>query len=445
MTTARPIKLRIRALAGPMILANLSVPLLGIVDTAILGHLSDSRYLSAVAISTSLLAFIYWGFGFLRMGTTGASAQAHNDKEGAGLLIKALAFSWAIAALILLGGNLLGHIGLSIMNADEVLHPLAQSYLSIRLYSAPAVLGTYVVVGWLIGQQQTRWPLAIAVTSNILNIGLDYLFIIKWGYQSDGAAAASAISEYCGFCLALWSVRMPLARMLRLGIQQTWSYGPSLKALFSSNLQLFIRTAALLFSIAFFTAQSAALGQNELAANAILLQLMMISAYGLDGFAHAAEALVGEAYKRRDPNILMAVCRACTNYCAITAIAVSALLFLLKPLIITGMTDLPAVNGLLNEYYFWLVWLPLLCAPSYLLDGIYIGALKTRAMQWCMIFCVCAVYLPLWAATRHWDNHGLWLTFSVFNLARGISLATLFKQSVLKNLPARKSEARYHS
>ncbi|RNL66392.1 MATE family efflux transporter [Zhongshania marina] len=435
----RQIHRRIRALAWPMILANLSVPLLGIVDTAILGHLGDSRYLSAVAISTSLLAFLYWGFGFLRMGTTGASAQTANMQESAGLLLKALLLSLVIALFILLAGHKLSHLGLRLMNADSTLLPLAQSYLHIRLFSAPAVLATYVVIGWLIGQQNTRWPLLIAIGTNVLNIALDYLFIVKLNLHSDGAAIASVISEYCGFGLALWAVRSSLKHSISFGIKQTWRYGPQIKQLLSSNLQLFIRTAALLFSFAFFTAQSAALGQNQLAANAILLQLMMISAYGLDGFAHAAEALVGEAYKHRDAQMLIATCRACAKYCAITAVTVSAALFLLEPPIIMVMTDLTAVRELVRDYYGWLVWLPILCAPSYLLDGIYIGTLKTKAMQWCMLFCVCLVFLPLWGLSQHWGNNGLWFAFCIFNLARGLSLALMFRRCVLKELKASSS------
>lgn len=423
---------RIRALAWPMILANLSVPLLGVVDTAILGHLGDSRYLSAVAISSSLLAFLYWGFGFLRMGTTGASAQAQvNTNASTGLLIKALALSTLIALSVFLAGHPLSDLGLSLMNADDTLQPIARSYLHIRLYSAPAVLGTYVVVGWLIGQQQTRWPLAIAVLTNILNIALDFVLVIKLNLHSDGAAIASVISEYCGLGVALWSVRAPIRQVISLGIRHAWSYGPSLKQLLSSNVQLFVRTAALLFSFAFFTAQSATIGQDQLAANAILLQLMMISAYGLDGFAHAAEALVGEAYSRKNRALLVSTCRACAKYCAVTAILVSAALFLLKSPVISLMTDLPAVRLLSSEYYTWLIWLPLLCAPSYLLDGIYIGALKTQTMQWSMLFCVGLIYLPLWAATQHWGNNGLWFAFSMFNLARGISLALLLPRYVL--------------
>jgi multidrug resistance protein, MATE family len=438
MTPSEQADSRIRSLAWPMILANLSVPLLGLVDTAILGHLGDSRYLSAVAISSSLLAFLYWGFGFLRMGTTGASAQAQiKTARSTGLLLKALTLSTTIALCVILAGQQLGYIGLKLMNTSDAIQPLANSYLHIRLYSAPAVLATYVIVGWLIGQQQTRWPLIIAVATNILNIALDYMLIVNFDLRSNGAATASVISEYWGLALALWAVRAPLIEAYQKGAKQYWIAGPNAKQFLSSNFQLFVRTAALLFSFAFFTAQSAALGQNQLAANAILLQLMMVSAYGLDGFAHAAEALIGESYGRNDRVMLIATCRSCAKYCAVTAVTVSAGLFLLKSPILSLMTNLPSVSDLASQYYIWLIWLPIVCAPSYLLDGIYIGALKTEAMQWSMLLCVCVVYLPLWALTQQWGNHGLWLAFSIFNLARGASLAFLFGRNILRQTQAK--------
>jgi len=426
---------RVWALAWPMILANLSVPLLGLVDTAILGHLSDSRYLSAVAISTSLLAFLYWGFGFLRMGTTGASAQLlHKPQDANALLLKAAALSLFIAAFIWLGGIALSNIGLRLMNTPASLIELAQSYLHIRLFSAPAVLCTYVIVGWLIGRQQTRWPLIIAVTTNGVNIALDYVFIVGFDMSSDGAALASAISEYCGLAIGLWAVRDALIATLGHGLRRSWQYGPALKQLLNSNVHLFIRTAALLFSFAFFTAQGASFGQATLAANAILLQLMLVSAYGMDGFAHAAEALIGEAFAqgRRDALLKIVVC--CARYCLATALGASLLLWLGEGQILNLMTDIAAVRNIASGHYVWLIVLPLLCAPSYLLDGVFIGALKTEAMQWTMLASVILIYLPVWLLSKELGNHGLWLSFCAFNLARSVSLGALFKPAILKPL-----------
>lgn len=424
---------RVYLLAWPMIIANLSVPLLGLVDTAILGHLADSRYLSAVAISTSLLAFLYWGFGFLRMGTTGASAQLLNDTENSSaLLIKAMVLALLIALIVMLAGRLALDSGLQLMNTSEQLMPLARNYLAIRLLSAPAVLCTYVVVGWLIGRQQTRWPLIIAVCTNLLNIVLDYFFIIVFEQHSDGAARASAISEYGGLILALWAVRRSIAGAWTNGMAKSWARGPAFRQLLSNNRQLFVRTVALLFSFAFFTAQGATFGQASLAANAILLQLMMVSAYGMDGFAHAAEALCGEAYSRRDRRELLRITRVCGYYCGVTAVMASLLLWLGQNSILSIMTGLAAVNEIASAHYFWLIALPLLCAPSYLLDGIFIGALQTRAMQWSMLGCVGIVYLPVWFLSQDSLNHGLWFSFCAFNLARGLSLGWLYSALIVK-------------
>jgi MATE family multidrug resistance protein len=426
---------RVWSLAWPMILANLSVPLLGLVDTAILGHLSDSRYLSAVAISTSLLAFLYWGFGFLRMGTTGASAQLLNKpKDANALLLKAAALSLVIALLIWIAGLALSNLGLQLMNTPDSLLDLARSYLHIRLFSAPAVLCTYVIVGWLIGRQQTRWPLIIAVTTNGVNIGLDWLFIIGLDMSSDGAALASAIAEYCGLLIGLWAVRRAIIANLHQGLRYSWQYGPALKQLLNSNIHLFIRTAALLFSFAFFTAQGATFGEATLAANAILLQLMLVSAYGMDGFAHAAEALIGDAFAQGKRGELARICLCCARYCFATAVLASVLLWLGEGRILDLMTDIDAVRLMASAHYGWLILLPLLCAPSYLLDGIFIGALKTQAMQWSMLASVMLIYLPVWLLSKELGNHGLWLSFCAFNLARSLSLSLVFKSSILKPL-----------
>ncbi|WP_373083351.1 MATE family efflux transporter [Zhongshania sp.] len=423
---------RVWALAWPMILANLSVPLLGLVDTAILGHLSDSRYLSAVAISTSLLAFLYWGFGFLRMGTTGASAQLlSRPKDANALLLKAAALGLTIAAFIWVAGLALSEIGLGLMNTPDALLPLAKSYLHIRLFSAPAVLCTYVIVGWLIGRQQTRWPLIIAVTTNGVNIVLDWLFIIVLEMSSDGAALASAISEYCGLAIGLWAVRSAVIETLRQGLRFSWRYGPALSQLLNSNVHLFIRTAALLFSFAFFTAQGAVFGQSTVAANAILLQLMLVSAYGMDGFAHAAEALIGEAFSEGRRDALASVSACCARYCLATALGASLLLWLGQGPTLNLMTDIEAVRHIANSHYGWLIIMPVICAPSYLLDGVFIGALKTQAMQWSMLASVAIIYLPVWLLSKGLENHGLWLSFCAFNLARSLSLALLYKPLVL--------------
>lgn len=417
---------RLWTLAWPLILGNLSVPLLGLVDTAVLGHLEDSRYLSAVAIGTSLLAFLYWGFGFLRMGTTGAAAQARLRADRSALLFKAIVLALLIASALLLLRPLLIALGLAAMDAPSNLRDLSSRYLEIRLLSAPAVLVTYCMVGWLVGRQQTRWPLIIALVTNISNILLDLLFVVGLGWKSEGAALASVIAEYSGLGLGLYVLRHNLRDIVAMGLATAWRTGQRMGQLITSNRHLFVRTAALLFSFAFFTAQGAAMGQNILAANAILIQLVLAAAYGMDGFAHATEGLVGEAWAARDRQRFTAICRQCFLWCGVSALVASAALWLGRELIVTTMTDLPEVRAVAQQYFYWALLIPLISVACYVLDGIFIGAMATRALQWCMVVSVAAVFLPVWWLTREWGNQGLWFSFAAFHIARGASLALAF-------------------
>ncbi len=424
---ATPLNTKVWSLAWPMMLANLSVPMFGLVDTAVLGHLANSHYLSAVAIGSSLLSLCYWAFGFLRMGTTGASAQSQRADADC-VLFKALLTGLALGLAIWLAAPLLRGPGLQLMNADAALRPLADEYLQLRLISAPAVLANYAVVGWLLGQQRARWPLAIALCSNFANIALDLLLIIGLDMASAGAAIASVISEYLGFGLGLFAVRGALARALRRGISDSLRGGVPIHRFLRSNAQIFVRTTALLFSFSFFTAQGAAQGEVILAANAILLQLVLAAAYGMDGFAHAAEALAGRAYSEGNRPAFIAVCKTCGRWALYSATAASLLLLLGEQPLLEAMTSIHAVRTTASQYYGWLVLLPLLSVACYCYDGIFIGTLHTAAMQYCMLISVFAVYLPLWQLCQHWGNHGLWLAFAAFNAARGLSLAWCFQR-----------------
>lgn len=411
-------------LAWPMILANLSIPALGLADTAMLGHLSSGQFLSAAALGSSVLTLIFWSFGFLRMGTTGASAQAATS-DGAEVLVKALLLGGILGSLIALVHQPLAHLAMAFMQAPESLRPLSEEYLAIRLQSAPAVLCVYGISGWLIGQRNTRTPLAIAVLINTLNIALDYLFIIHWQWQSAGAAWASVVSEVTGLILALAICRRALTRLGQEGWRRALQVGQGAGQFLADNGRIFLRTAALLFAFLFFTIQGADLGDNTLAANAILLQLIMASAYGMDGFAHAAEALCGRAFANRDRRTFGALCQACAEWSLLSAVLVTLALALLKQEIIQLMTDLPALRQLAGQYYPWMLAFPLISVGSYVLDGIFIGALRTRAMQWAMLTCVFGIYLPCWYLTQGLGNHGLWLSFAVLNASRSLILALL--------------------
>lgn len=416
-------------LAWPMILSNSTVPLLGIVDTAILGHLNSSIYLGAVAVGSSIMTFMLWAFGFLRMGTTSFSARAYGQKDGHLIRLifaQATLLAASIGVLLLLIVPWLLPFALDWMQPEPAVREWAERYCRIRLFSAPAALMTYACIGWFIGQQDTRSPLLILVVANALNIGLDWLFIMHWDYKSVGAAWATVCAEYLALLLGLWMIRRRLQRtagsMPWIQLKQWWRYADMIRV----NRHLFVRTLSLLLVMTFFTAQGAQTNNTILAANAILLQLLLLTSHGLDGFAHAAEALVGKAIGARRLQSFYQTCRDTSIWALVTALAFSAVFFLAAQPIAHIFTALPEVISATLEYMPWLWLMPLLAVWSYQLDGIFIGTGQTQAMQYSMIIAAFGVFFPLWWLTQPLGNHGLWLSFSVFNISRALLLGGIF-------------------
>ncbi|MEP5567849.1 MAG: MATE family efflux transporter [Halioglobus sp.] len=425
METTKQLDHKIWGIAWPAILSNISIPLLGLVDSAILGHLDSSLYLGSVALGAALLSFLYWGFSFLRMGTTGLVARA----EGAGdtfgsilVLARSAVLALVLAGLVILLHRPLINLGLILMSPADDLLALARSYANIRIASAPAVLVTYTIVGWFIGRQNTRWPMLIVIVTNLVNIGLDFLFIMGMGMNSDGAALATVIAEYLGCCIAIIAVWKQLPATDMIGIRGALRNVSAYKQLLKSNRHLFVRTICLLFSFAFFTAQGENFGSEVLAANALMLQLLMFAAYGMDGFAFAAEGLVGQRLGGRDLAGFGRAVTRCSLWTMVAAGAMSLSFLALQWPLINTLTDIGSVKELMSEYFPWLIILPLMAAPSYLLDGVFIGAAETRYMMSTMLLSVMLVYLPLWYLCAGLGNHGLWLAFTAFNLSRGVTL-----------------------
>ena len=428
-TVSRSTHTRVWALAWPMILSNISQPLLGLIDTAILGHLGSARYLAAVAVGSSILAFLYWAFGFLRMGTTGLTAQALgrlDTQDVWRILGRSLVLALALGLALTLLAYPLSTLAVALMSPSETVGNLAESYCRIRMLSAPAALASYAVVGWYVGRQNTRVPLLLLVLTNSLNVLLDLLFIVVLGWQSDGAALATVVAEYCGLILAV-------GLLVRYARQQDLSWRTALisklaeySELLRVNRHLFVRTICLLFSIAFFTAQGARMGEAVVAANAILINLLFLTAFGMDGFAHAVEALVGEAVGAGQQDDFDSAVASCAQWSVVTAVLFCSVFLFGRDIIPTLFTNVDEILVQIDRYYPWLIALPLLAVASYLLDGIFIGATRTLAMRNSMLLCVLLVYLPSWYLFRGLDNHGLWLAFTLFSGARGITLGYAF-------------------
>ncbi|WP_227519810.1 MATE family efflux transporter [Mangrovitalea sediminis] len=421
---------RLWSLAWPLMLTNITVPLLGLVDTAVLGHLSQPDYLAAVAVGANLFSVLYWAFGFMRMGTTGLVAQARGRGDGAAvnrLLLQSLLLGLAIGLLIILLQWPLIHIGLHLMQASPAVTVLATDYADIRIWSAPAVLCQYTVVGWLIGVQYPRGPMLVMIAANGLNMLLDITFVTGLGWNSSGVALATLLAEYLATGLGLWLVWRQRPRDEPIAFERLWHWRDYADIL-HVNRYLLVRTLCLLLTFAFFTAQGARQGDTIVAANAVLLTFLMLISNGLDGFANGAEALVGEAVGRRDKALFKAVCVTALRWALLAAVLFSLVFLIGGHLIIAGLTDIPAVLTTAGDYLPWVWILPLAAVWSYLLDGIFIGAVQTRAMQNTMLASVFLIFLPAWWLTRPFGNHGLWFALTLFMLSRGLTLGWGFRR-----------------
>jgi MATE family multidrug resistance protein len=376
-------------IAAPMILSNVSVPLLGMVDTGVVGHLESPVYLGAVAIGATIFGFIYTGMNFLRMGTTGIAAQRFGAGDNDGLRVslgQAVIVALMIAAALIALQIPIAETALRLIGGDADVQTYAHEYFSIRIWSAPGTLANYVLIGWFLGLQNARVPLLIFLTINITNIVLDLIFVLGLGMKVDGVALASVIAEYSGLLVALVFVaralrehtgQWPLARLFRLR---------AYKAFFSVNGNLLVRTMALMFTFAFVTAQGARLGGLVLAANAVLMNIQLLTSMALDGFAHAAEALVGKAIGQKNRDALQRSVRLSLKWSLTFAIGFCLLYLLFGPLLIRILTDLADVRDTAMRYLPWLILSPLVSVWSYLYDGVYVGATRARDMRNIMVF-----------------------------------------------------------
>ena len=420
-----------------MILSNVSVPLLGMVDTGVVGHLDSPVYLGAVAIGSMIFSFLYMGMNFLRMGTTGIAAQSYGARDNDGMRVslgQAVIVALTLALLMIVMQWPIGQLAMNLIGASESIEANALGYFSIRIWSAPGTLANMVLIGWFIGLQNARVPLLIFLTINLTNITLDLFFVLVLGMKVDGVALASVIAEYSGLVVGLVFAASELRR--RAG---HWPVSKLVEwreyaAFFAINGNLFIRTMALIFTIAFVTAQSARMGDVILAANAVLMNLQNLTAFGLDGFAHAAEALVGKAIGEKRREAFIAAVQISLKWSLIFAVGFSLCYWAGGPLLIAVLTDLPEIREAATRYLPWLIVSPLTSVWSYLYDGVYVGATRAREMRNIMVISALFVFLPAWYLLQGYGNDGLWLAFVIFLASRGIGMHIGYRRKVLPSI-----------
>ena len=420
-------------IAAPMILSNISVPLLGMVDTGVTGHLENAVYLGAVAIGATIFGFIYAGFNFLRMGTTGITAQCFGADDNDGLKValgQSLVVALAIAVGLIVLQAPIGALSMRLLGPEPDIATHAISYFDIRIWSAPATLANYALIGWFLGLQNARVPLYIVLAINLTNIVLDLVFVLGLGMKVEGVAAASVIAEFAGLLVgsifAIGFLRRHGGHMVRSRLTTLSEYA----AFFSVNAHLLVRTMALMFSFAFVTAAGARLGGLVLAANAVLMNLVHLMSFALDGFAHAAEALVGKAVGARNGPALRRSVVLTMQWSLYVSIGFSVVYAAAGGAIVSLLTDIPEVVATAGDFLPWMILLPVVAVWSYLFDGVFVGATRAKEMRDIMLISSFLVFVPAWYVFRPLGNHGLWLALTLFLASRGIGMYYYYRTRV---------------
>ncbi|MFQ6551578.1 MATE family efflux transporter [Aestuariibius insulae] len=419
---------RVLKVAGPIVLSNATVPILGLVDTGVVGQMGEAAPIAAVGVGAAMITAIYWIFGFLRMGTTGLVGQAigaENRDEVSLLLTRALLIGAAagIALIVLQWPLFAGAMALS--PSTPQVEALARDYMTIRIWSAPAAISLYGLTGWLIAQERTRAVLVIQLWMNGFNIALSVLFVLGLGWGVPGVAAATFVAEWTGLALALWLARDAFARPVWR--DRTRILEPDkLKRMAIVNTDIMIRSVLLQAIFLSFMLLGGYFGEVPQAANQILVQFLFVTAYAMDGFAFAAEAIVAQAMGAKRPR---AVRRGSllTSFWGLAICTLLAILFWAAgPAIIDRLTTAPEVQQAARAYLPWMIAAPILGVAAWMLDGIFIGATRSRDMRNMMILSALVYAVALWPLMQAFANHGLWIALLLSFVVRGLTLGARY-------------------
>ena len=425
---------QILQLAVPNIISNFSIPLLGAVDTALMGRLETEHYLGAVGIGAVLFSFIYWGFGFIRMVTTGLTAQAYGENNYAecGLLLQR-SFSIGVIGsfLLLILQWVLADVSFALIDTSPEVEKLARTYFHIRIYAAPATLCLHAFHGVFLGLQNAHYPTVLTILVNLINVVLNLVFVNMLGMKVEGVALATVIAQYVGLILAITLfLRSYLNLITTWNLRLIVSYS-KMKRFLSISGDIFIRTLCLVFSLAYFTAKSASLSDTFLAINTILLQYINLMSYAIDGFAFAAESMIGKFKGAQDLQNLKRTTLQIFLWSFLFGGTVLLIFALFGEQLLYLFTDKLKLVEQAKPYLVWIIIAPVVNVAAYVWDGIYLGATASKPLRNSMIVSMLlfltAVYLFI-----PYGNHGLWGAFTLLLIARGISLTVLAPKHLFK-------------
>lgn len=419
-------------LAIPNIITNITVPLLGMVDTAIAGHLESELYIGAIAVGAIIFNFIYWNFSFLRMGTSGFTAQAYgagNEQETVRVLLRSLFVAFTAGLLIIVLQSLLIYIAFFFIQASPETQQYASVYFHIYVWAAPFVLGMYTMTGWYIGMQDAKTPMFVSIATNVINIALSFLFVYGFGMQLKGLALGTALAQFISFGLTLfiWNKKYGyLKKYLSFDFVKRFA---EFKPFFKVNRDIFLRSLALVLVTTFFTSASAKIGDTFLAVNSLLMQLFILFSYMMDGFAYAAEALTGKYYGAKDKPALKELIRKLFMWGIGLTLLFTCIYALFTDNILRLLTDKVNIIEASKEFQVWALLFPVAGFAAFLWDGIFIGITASRQMRNSMFVAVLFFFIIYYSLSPIFGNNALWLAFISYLAMRGIMQTILFQRS----------------
>ncbi len=423
-------------IALPSIVSNITVPLLGLVDLTIVGHLGSPSYIGAIAVGGLLFNIIYWLFGFLRLGTSGMTSQALGRRDLTDvmrILVRSLGIGAAVAIALIAFQFPIREGAFLLIRPTEEVKAFATTYFNICIWGAPAMLGLYSLTGWFIGMQNSRIPMWIAITQNVVNIAASLAFVYGLGMKVEGVALGTLIAQYAGFLMAaaLWFRHYGRMRKHRTESLRTVFEPKAMRRFFSVNRDIFLRTLCLVAVTMFFTSTGARHGDIVLAVNTLLMQLFTIYSYIMDGFAYAGEALTGRYIGAGNRVALRRTIRRLFGW-SMGAAAIFTVAYALGGDAFLGLlTNEPEVVAAAKAYFFWTLLIPAAGMAAFIWDGVYIGATATRGLLVSMAAATCIFFVINFALTPVLGNHALWLAFISYLAARGL-MQTLLAKRLLK-------------
>ena len=427
---------RILGLAVPSIISNITVPLLGLVDVSIVGHLGSATYIGAIAVGGMLFSMIYWIFGFLRMGTSGLTAQAYGRRdlvEVILLFVRSLGIAFGLALLLIMLQYPILKVAFTLIDATPAIKELASLYFRICIWGAPAVLGLYSFAGWFVGMQNSRFPMYIAITQNVVNIAASLFFVFIWNRGVAGVAMGTLVAQYAGLLMAslLW-----YGYYRRLWQKLNWKMltdYEAMRSFFILNRDIFFRTLCLVAVTTYFTSRGAEQGDIILAVNTLMMQLFTLYSYIMDGFAYAGEALTGRYVGAHNQADLRRMIRTLFAWGVGLALAFTLLYGIGGSSFLGLLTNEQEVLNASSDYFYWVLAIPLAGMAAFLWDGIYIGATASRQMLYSMLVASVSFFILQRIFQQQMGNHALWMAFIAYLFLRGLVQTGLARKILLKS------------